>query len=562
MLKSIYSKNEKIKLLVAESNFLEAQVTAAKLVDYFTEEKCSILCVSTAKEALEAIRKDAPTLALLDYYLPDLKGDEVMKIIKKEYPCMPIVILTMIGSADIAVKLMKLGADDYVSKKYGFVGIGTAIDKALERKKTETEAQRLQERLTEELKTRNERLKEMVDEATRQLQERTFKISRILEIGKMMSSLRNLDDLLAAIIKETSEVLQADRTSLFIYDEKTEELWLKISEKREISEIRFGVNKGIAGHVARTREIMNIEDVYVHELFNPEFDMKTGFKTKNLLCVPMETLQGKLIGVLQVLNKEAVSFSREDEEILVMFASLAGVLIENSVLEQEYIKNERLATVGSMASTIIHDFKNPMTSIRGFAELLWNKYPQNKEFAGVIIKSVDRLTNMSQELLDFAKGIERTMEWHTVKCLDFFSEIFLLIERDMKEKKVHFIPKINYTGKMEINPEKIERAIYNIAGNALDALEEGGEFVVEVSESEDKNKILLIFSDNGKGISKAIINTIFEPFATYGKKNGTGLGMAITKKIIEAHRGTIAVESEEGRGAKFEVVLPKVQNKN
>ncbi|MBI5185317.1 MAG: GAF domain-containing protein [Nitrospinae bacterium] len=561
MSENIQSRNGKIKLLIAESNSLEAKRTAAKLADYFTVEKCSIVCVSTARDALEAIKKDPPSIVLLDYYLPDMKGDEALEIIKKERPFMPIVILTMIGSADIAVKLMKLGADDYVSKKYGFVGIGAAIGKALERKKIEIDAQTLRDRLTEELKTRNEQLSEMVNAQTRQLRERNFKISRILKIGEMMSSIRDLDELLAAILKGTSEILQAERASLFIHDPKTGELWLKVSEKREIGEIRFSVNKGIAGHVARTRETMNIEDVYSHELFNPEFDIKTGFKTKNLLCVPMENLQGKLIGVLQVLNKEAVSFIKEDEEVLVMFASLAGVLIENSILEQEYIKNERLAAVGNMASYIIHDIKGPMTSIRGFAEMLGNKSPKNKEFSNIIIRVVDRLTNMAQELLDFAKGIDNTLEWRETSCLDFFSEIFLFIERDMKEKKVKFVPKINYTGKMEINPEKIERVVYNIAGNALDALEEGGEFVVEVSESQDKNHILIILSDNGKGMPDSIIKTLFEPFATYGKSKGTGLGMAITKKIIDAHNGTIKVESEEGKGTRFEVVLPKFQAK-
>lgn len=524
----------KITLLLVESNHIEAQRTSYELSEYFSDGNAAISIACTGKEAMEKISAIQPDLVLLDYYLPDMPGEEILKLIKAEYPSIAVVVLTYIGSADMAVKMTHLGADDYVSKKYGLLGIGMVIEKVLERKRMENEFLFLHE------------------------EKRTnLKLSRILEVGKIMSTQQNFQDLLATIIKETSEILEADRTSLFIYDERTNELWLKVTEKKEINEIRFSIDKGIAGHVAKTRKVLNIKDAYAHELFNPEFDSLTGFKTKNLLCAPMENLQKKLIGVIQVLNKNSDSFSKEDEEILVMFASLAAVLIENSILEEEKIKNERMAMVGNMASTIIHDIKNPMTSIRGFAEMIALKSPKNKEFANIIIRSVDRLLIMTHELLDFAQGIEKEIIFEEVSCRDYFNSIISFIGKDLEENNIKLVPEIHFHGLWEINPEKIERAIYNIVGNAKDAMEQGGTFTITVSESEDKKDVLLVLQDTGKGIPPEITKTIFDPFVTYGKKNGTGLGMSITKKIITAHGGTIHVESEPGKGTLFRIVLPK-----
>ncbi len=559
-------KTEEFKLLIVEPNKLEAQKITTKLSEYFSEEKCAISWVNTGKEALETVKNNPPSIILLDYYLPDLNGDDFLTTIKREYPSVSIVVSTMLGSADTATRLIKLGAEDYVSKKYGFIGIGTVIEKVIKKKQLETEIEDLRKTLNKTprknswFKAADETLAD--ETLSEELEERNYKLSKILEVGKIMSTQRDLDKLLATIIKETSQIIGADRTSLFIYEEKSKELWLKISEKQETREIRFSIDKGIAGYVARTRKIMNIENAYDHELFNPEFDLQTGFKTKNMLCAPMENLQGELIGVIQVLNKNSDAFSKEDAEVLTMFASLSAVIVENSILEEENIKRERMATVGNMASTIIHDFKSPMTCIRGYSEMIAKNSPENKEFADNIIRSVDRLVNMAQELLDFSKGIEKIIEFKKLNCKDFFAEVFSFIGKDFSENNIKFVHKENYDGPIEINAGKIQRAIYNISGNARDALKKKGEFTIEVSESRDKKNVIISFSDTGKGMPKKIKETLFEPFVTHGKSGGTGLGLAITKKIIDAHNGTITVESEEGKGTTFEMVLPKGRVKN
>jgi len=393
-----------------------------------------------------------------------------------------------------------------------------------------------------------------------QLIVRNNMLSRILELGKVMSTQKDLDSLLTTIITETSEILDADRTSLFLFDEVNHELWLKISEKQEINEIRFAADKGIAGHVAQTGKIMNITNAYGHEFFNPEIDQKTGYRTNSLLCAPMANLQGKLIGVIQVLNKNSGAFTEEDKEVLIMFSSLAAILLENSILAEEDIRKERLAMVGNMASSIIHDIKNPMTAIKGLAAVIALDSDNNQEHATVILQSVDRLLNMTEELLDFSKGIEKEVEFEEVNCKHFFLETSSFVQQELESMDISFDTIIDYDGNVEMNQDKIHRAIYNITGNARDAMPKGGKLTIHVSESPEKNHILVKIADTGKGIPHNIRASLFEPFVTYGKKNGTGLGMAITKKIITAHNGKINVSSEEGKGTEIELVLPKKQS--
>ena len=297
-------------------------------------------------------------------------------------------------------------------------------------------------------------------------------------------------------------------------------------------------------------------------MFNPEFDEKSGFRTKNILCVPLETKQGKLIGVIQVINKKKMeSFGNEDEEIIRTFASLVTVVIENARLTEAALKRERMATIGDMASTIVHDLKNPMTTIKGYAQIIAVKSPDLTKPANIIMGEIDRLTDMAQDLLEFARGKKDDIKAEKVKCKEYFKEMLEFFEKDFEKRSIDFNSSIRFSGEFEVDKDKIRRAIFNIAVNARDAIENEGSFNVDVSESVDKENVVIVISDTGKGMPPDIRDNIFEAFVTHGKKNGTGLGMSITKKIIDSHNGTINVESEEGKGTKFEIVLPKVQNK-
>jgi HD-GYP domain-containing protein (c-di-GMP phosphodiesterase class II) len=184
-------------------------------------------------------------------------------------------------------------------------------------------------------------------------------LTLILEISKAMSAQRDLDTLLEMIIANTTKVMDADRSSLFLVDQDTNELWSRIAQGAEISEIRFPVGVGIAGHVAKTGETINIKEAYEDPRFNKEVDKKTGYRTKTILCMPMINHEGKVIGVIQVLNKINGIFTDYDEELLSAFCSNAAVAVENAELYKE--KDSLFKSlIKTLAATI--DARDPVTA--------------------------------------------------------------------------------------------------------------------------------------------------------------------------------------------------------
>jgi Nif-specific regulatory protein len=156
----------------------------------------------------------------------------------------------------------------------------------------------------------------------------------LFNLSRMINAERDLNVLLDFLVKESSKIVNADRTTLFLHDENTDQLLSHVA--MGISEIiRFDANLGIAGESFESGKTINVKDAYSHPKFNPEIDKRTGYRTKSILCVPLKDIKGKTIGVLQTLNKNDGSFTREDEETLEIFASNAAVAIENAKLIKE-----------------------------------------------------------------------------------------------------------------------------------------------------------------------------------------------------------------------------------
>lgn len=154
----------------------------------------------------------------------------------------------------------------------------------------------------------------------------------LLKVCLRLTAERDLDHLLRMIIEETTLVTDAERSSLFLIDREKNQMWAKIAQGVNVIEIRFPLGSGIAGFVGQNGEAVNVADAYGDVRFNPEFDLKTGFRTKSILCVPMKNMQGDIIGAIQVLNKKTGKFSGEDKMLLAALASQAAVAIENADL--------------------------------------------------------------------------------------------------------------------------------------------------------------------------------------------------------------------------------------
>lgn len=156
----------------------------------------------------------------------------------------------------------------------------------------------------------------------------------LLKICQRMSSERDLAALLDLIAKEATELMEADRASLFMLDRQKRELWSKVALGSE-EILRFDAGVGIAGAVALTGEIINVEDAHQDARFYKEMDLHTGYRTRSLLAVPLRNHESAIIGTFEVLNKKTGPFGKKDEEILKALAAQAGIAIETAQLVEE-----------------------------------------------------------------------------------------------------------------------------------------------------------------------------------------------------------------------------------
>ena len=178
-------------------------------------------------------------------------------------------------------------------------------------------------------------------------------LNALLDVSKALGAEMKLDNLLPVIISKTTEVIDAERSSLFIYDEDTNEMWSKVAEGMDSKEIRFPVGVGIAGDVAKTLKTVNIPDAYKDDRFNPAFDKQTNYRTKSILCMPMLNNDGALVGVVQVLNKkDGSTFDDKDESLLEALSVQAGVAIQRARLLEEFVEKQRIQESLKLAADI------------------------------------------------------------------------------------------------------------------------------------------------------------------------------------------------------------------
>ncbi|MCK6606243.1 MAG: GAF domain-containing protein [Ignavibacteriaceae bacterium] len=160
------------------------------------------------------------------------------------------------------------------------------------------------------------------------------KLSILLEILRSLTSVSDLDELLMRIITLGAELFDSERATLFIVDKQRRQLWSRTAIGLEKSEIRISIDQGIVGQVVATGKSEIINDPYSHPRFNKDIDMKTGFRTRNILSYPLKNIQGEVVAVLQILNKKSGNFDSEDENFLSAMASSTGIVLENALLAE------------------------------------------------------------------------------------------------------------------------------------------------------------------------------------------------------------------------------------
>lgn len=268
--------------------------------------------------------------------------------------------------------------------------------------------------------------------------------------------------------------------------------------------------------------------------------------------IPTVTLfigREKMLDLIERSPRVAVSLVREISQRMRDF---------NRKYVQEVLQAERLTVVGRFARSIVHDFKNPLHIIGLASELMEMEKisPEMKKTATARIrKQVERLSNMVSELLEFTRAPQRDSVLPPRNYRDYVREVVADLGPELQDKGVEIAFR-NEPPDLEVplDPKRLFHIFSNLLHNAVDAMDGKGE--VRLSFQLSSSEIITEVEDSGKGIAPEIISRLFEPFATFGKAKGSGLGLSICKKIIEDHGGWIRARNQPGAGAVFSFALP------
>ncbi|MGD8895038.1 MAG: HAMP domain-containing sensor histidine kinase [Acidobacteriota bacterium] len=275
-------------------------------------------------------------------------------------------------------------------------------------------------------------------------------------------------------------------------------------------------------------------------------------------------LAGTLI--LGDARRRRAPVSPTEAPVVSLIASRAALAIENNTYQKELIASERLAALGTMAGMLVHDFRGPMTVIRGYAETLQAPGLPDDEIAaraGLIIEAVDRLERMTTETLDFTRGAERLV-LRPVPVTLLLLDLAAGIEEELPGLEVVQDVSLPRGLRMDLDVDKLRRAVSNVAANARDAMNGRGRLHlrarVERGGGENPADVLVLFlADEGPGVAPEIRERLFQPFVTGGKRGGTGLGLAVARRFVEDHGGSLELHDDaapEVSGAHFRLVLP------
>jgi signal transduction histidine kinase len=293
------------------------------------------------------------------------------------------------------------------------------------------------------------------------------------------------------------------------------------------------------------------------------------------VLVPLLARSG-LVGMLVLgprsTRRKGPPLRSAEARLLSTLATRSALVIENHLYLRELVATERMAALGTMAGMLAHDFRTPMTVIRGYAEILRDEAATDagRDHAQTIVSMVDRLDRMTRETLDFARAGGQLAR-RPVEVRALVEEILGSLERELPGLTVRARIEVPAEIQASLDTDKLRRAVFNIAANARDAMKGVGRLHAGASIEDDpptaparratdlSRWLVLTLADEGPGVPAAIRATVFDPFVTEGKKGGTGLGLAVTRRFVEDQGGTVELlprAAADPRGATFRIRLP------
>lgn len=388
-------------------------------------------------------------------------------------------------------------------------------------------------------------------------------VTVLIEVGQALVANLTVADVLASALQVVQRVLSAEASSIFLTDPQTGDLRVYLADPEHQGALKSLVQpkgKGLSGLAAAQGQAILVKDAYNDPRFDPTADKRTGFHTRSVLCVPLRVL-GENLGVVQVLNKrDGGSFTERELIVLEAVAALVALALDNARKHEELLQAQRLATVGETISSLAHCIKNVLTGINAGTFFI-NEAIKKQDLAGVekgwqvADTNMKFLSELVLNMLSFAR--ERKPALQSADINKLCSNIASLVAEHARGQQVEVVvqPDPNLP-KMMVDSMGLRRCLLNLVGNAIDACAESKGKVSICTEAGDGEFFNIRIADTGSGMSPETLSKLFTVFFSTKGNKGTGLGLPVSKKIIEEHGGRLEVGSAVNKGTTFTIVLP------
>ncbi len=301
----------------------------------------------------------------------------------------------------------------------------------------------------------------------------------------------------------------------------------------------------------------NITDV-LFLLFAPIFINKKYFWVVSIGTIGKFVLSGIILYDKNTIIPIAVYIVISIIALVILFRYVSYVKTLTMVYE-ELRQKEKLAYIGQIASSIGHEIRNPLSALKGFTQLQQERDTSENNYYPIMIEEIDRINTIVEDLMVLGKPKSPNIKPSDIREI---LEYVKLVSNQLAEKNGSeiVINQCDDLPMIDCDEKQMKQVFINLFKNAIESMETGGRIEVSFSLSRE-NRLTVFIQDQGSGIEKEMLKMLGEPFYTT-KPNGTGLGLLVTKKIIENHEGNIHFESQPGKGTKVEITLPIKQNIN
>ncbi|MDL4839543.1 ATP-binding protein [Aquibacillus rhizosphaerae] len=254
---------------------------------------------------------------------------------------------------------------------------------------------------------------------------------------------------------------------------------------------------------------------------------------------------GKYIWVETAMKKIE---NNDDKDIFIL---LTKDITDKKEAEEMLIRSEKMSVAGQLAAGVAHEIRNPLTSLKGFIQLLQSGIKRKDEYYKIMIDEIDKIDTITSELLFISKPM--TDEKKLEKLSIMLNDVITLLRSQAKLFNIEISLCMDQDQLIYCDRTQIKQVLINLLKNAIEEMKDGGTIEVVLTNNEDYCSISII--DEGPGIPEHILHKLKEPFFTT-KKDGTGLGLMISYKIIENHQGNIEIHQNEDKGSTFKINLP------